>query len=237
MKKSTPKKHWVRRSVNTFTDRYPLVGPAVWISSIQYFAVQLIAALAFTNHYSWRFNTISDLGNTACGPYGNRLVCSPDHGLMNASFVLLGVTIIAGSSLVYQEFKRNTGSLVGFSAMALSGLGSILVGLFPENTVGLLHLTGAELVFVIGNIALIVFSLALMLPKVMRIYTFLSGITALAALVLFTTRQYLSLGTGGMERFAAYPQTVWLIVFGLYISSNHMMRKHRKSPRTKPIAQ
>jgi hypothetical membrane protein len=214
--------------MKTFTDRYPLVGPAVWISSIQYYVVQLVVAATYTTHYSWLHNTISDLGNTACGPYGSRLVCSPQHWLMNVSFMVLGVTMIAGASLIYQEFRENTGSLIGFSAMALSGLGSILVGLFPENTIGQLHATGAELVFIVGSLGLIVLSRSLTLPKILRLYTLLSGVIGLIALVFFTTSHYLGLGIGGMERVVAYPQTMWLIVFGMYISSNHL-RKRRKS--------
>jgi hypothetical membrane protein len=211
--------------IKTFTDRYPLVGPAVWISSLQYYLAQIIVATAFMPHYSWRSNVISDLGNTGCGNFAGQLVCSPRHGLMNVSFVLLGVTIATGSVLIYQEFKENFGSLLSFSAMALAGLGSILVGLFPENTISQLHTTGAELIFIIGNLGVVMFSLVLPLPKILRVYTFLSGTVALLAAVLYTTNHYLGLGIGGMERLVAYPQTMWLIVFGVYISSNHMRKR------------
>ena len=59
---------------------------------LQYYVVQLIVALAWRVPYSWNGNTISDLGNTMCGKYGSRVVCSPLHGIMNVSFVALGVT-------------------------------------------------------------------------------------------------------------------------------------------------
>jgi hypothetical protein len=39
--------------------------------------------------------------------------------------------------------------------------------------------------------------------------------------VLFGTDRYFGLGAGSMERIAAYPETLWLIRFGLYISRNH----------------
>jgi hypothetical membrane protein len=217
--------------VKTFTDRYPLVGPAVWISSLQYYLVQIIVASAFMPHYSWRFNVISDLGNTACGNYAGQFICSPRHGLMNASFILLGVTMVTGSVLIYQEFKESFGSLLGFSAMTLAGVGAILVGSFPENTVRQLHTTGAELIFIVGNLGVITFSLVLTLPKVLRIYTFLSGIIALIATLLYTTHHYLGLGIGAMERVVAYPQTMWLIIFGMYISSNHMRKRSKKVGR------
>ncbi len=144
------------RMIQTFNDRYPLVGPAFWISSVQYFITQIVVAHAWTNHYSLSRNTISDLGNTVCGVYSGRFVCSPLHSWMNASFVVLG--------------------------------------------------------------------LALDIPRAFRYYTILSGLIALIALLLFYTHTYLGLGQGGMERLTAHPQTIWLIVFGIYISANHFRR-------------
>src|SRR4051812_21773515 len=119
------------RMVAAFNDKYPMIGPLVWVLSAQYFLIQIIVASAWSLAYSWKFNVISDLGNTACGQYAGRYVCSPDHALMNASFILLGITMAAGSLLIYQEFKESRASLVGFSLMALAGFGTMLVGLFP----------------------------------------------------------------------------------------------------------
>jgi hypothetical membrane protein len=214
------------RTIKTFTDRFPLVGPIIWILCIQYFVIQIVAAAAWTTHYSLSQNAISDLGNTACGLYGMRYVCSPLHSVMNASFIGLGCTMAVGALLIYQEFKEKVGTLVGFSFMAIAGLGAILVGLFPENTIGLVHSSGAALVFVLGNLGMIILSLSLVIPRWLRVYTFLSGVISLVALGLYLWQDYLGIGLGGMERLVAYPQTVWLIVFGIYIS-----RSHRKGPR------
>jgi hypothetical membrane protein len=213
------------KMIKTFTDRYPLIGPVVWVSSVQYFVIQMIAGQTYKTAYSLRFNTISDLGNTMCGTYSGRYVCSPLHNLMNASFIVLGVTMTSGALLIYQEFRRDTMTLIGFSFMALAGFGTLIVGLFPENTVTFLHTSGASLPFVLGNTALIILGVSLAIPKLLRCYTLLSGIVALTALVFFYTQHYLGIGIGGMERFVAYPQTLWLIVFGLYISSSHIMKK------------
>ncbi len=210
--------------IKTFTDRYPLIGPAIWTLSIQYFIVQIMAAETYKTAYSLRFNTISDLGNSVCGIYSGRYVCSPLHNLMNVSFIVLGITMASGALLIYQEFKRDTMTLIGFSCMALAGLGTVTVGLFPENTISVLHILGAGLPFLIGNIGLLILGTSLILPKLLRYYTLLSGVVALVALVPFYTQHYFGLGIGGMERFVAYPQTFWLIAFGLYISSNHFMK-------------
>ena len=43
------------------------------------------------------------------------------------------------------------------------------------------------------------------------------GITALVALVLFVTGNFLTLGRGGMERMIAYPEVLWAIGFGGYL--------------------
>ena len=79
--------------------------------------------------------------------------------------------------------------------------------------------------FLLGNVALIVFSFSMGVPRLLRYFTFLSGAIALVALVFFLGQSYLGLGIGGVERIVAYPQTVWLIVFGLYIARNHLIKK------------
>jgi hypothetical membrane protein len=216
-------------AIKTFTDRYPLIGPMIWILCIQYFIAQLVVARAWSTPYSLLHNPISDLGNTACGLYSGRFVCSPLNGLMNASFIMLGITMAIGSLLIYQEFKESLSSLVGFSFMSLAGIGTLMVGLFPENTLSDVHLAGAILPFLIGNLALIIFSVALPIPKPFQIYTILSGAISLVALVFLLTDHYLSLGIGGMERLTTYPQTIWLIFFGIYISTNHIIKNYKAS--------
>lgn len=219
------------KKVATFTDRFPLIGPIIWTLCVQYYIIQIVVASAWHSHFSLSNNLISDLGNTACGQYSGRLVCSPLHGLMNSSFILLGITMALGSLLIYQEFKETFSSRIGFSGMGVAGIGALLVGLFPENTIGALHYSGALLTFLIGNLAIVLLGLRLELPKTLKMYTVLSGLVALVALVLFTARLYLGLGPGGMERLTAYPQTTWLIVFGLYISRNHFMKRMREHRR------
>ena len=206
----------IQKSIKTHTNHYPRLGSLVWISSIQYFIVQIVVAMGWANSYSLAHNTISDLGNTACGVYGQMFVCSPQHGLMNASFIWLGIAQASGAVLFYLKSKKSSGLLIGFSCVAAAGIGTLFVGLFPENTIATLHVIGAGLPFFIGNVGLIVLSIALTISRGMRIYTFVSGAVALLALVLFLTHHYLGIGNGGMERITAYPQTVWLIVYGTF---------------------
>ena len=103
--------------------------------------------------------------------------------------------------------------------MAISGVGVIMVGLFPENSIPALHGIGAAIPFVLGNAALLILALSFEVPAVLRVYSFLSGVLALLGLVAYASNHYLGLGEGGIERVVAYPQTVVLVVIGFYLAA------------------
>jgi hypothetical protein len=106
--------------------------------------------------------------------------------------------------------------------MALAGVGAIMVGAFPENTVGILHGVGAGIAIVAGNLGILILGLVLTrLPEGLRTFMRLFSVLSLVAAVCFASSQFFGLGKGTMERVAAYPMTVWLIVFGMYISRTH----------------
>jgi|SRR5450755_1641423 len=173
------------RRTQHFAD-YPKLGPVLYVTSIQYFAVQLFVALQWSPPYSLSRDTISDLGNTACGTWSGRYVCSPLHSLMNASFVVLGIAMTLGSVLISSHFAKARAAKTGFTSMALSGIGVIMVGLFPENSVAALHGLGAAIPFVLGNVSLVILALSLNMPLVLRVYSFLSGVMALLGLELYS---------------------------------------------------
>lgn len=199
---------------------YPKLGPVLYVTSIQYFLIQLVVALRWSPPYSLSRDTISDLGNTACGTWNGRYVCSPLHSLMNASFVTLGITMILGSVLISRYFATGPTSVAGFAAMAIAGVGVIMVGFFPENSAPTLHELGAAIPFALGNASLIILALSFEVPAVLRAYFFLSGMVALLGLVAFASRHYLGLGEGGLERVVAYPQTICLIAIGCYMTAS-----------------
>jgi hypothetical membrane protein len=209
--------HSIRR-IESLVSRFPASGPVVLVSSVQYFLVQVIVASAWKNPpYSWRLNAISDLGAVGCGHFDDRMMCSPLHGLMNVSLIALGLAMVIGSALTYQEVHR---SRVGFYLMAIAGMGAIVVGFFPLDTIYWIHIAGADMVFLLGNIALVVFGCTLRVARWIDWYGIASGVMALVAMYLFLSHNRFFLGLGGMERLVAYPQTIWLIVFGLYMSMN-----------------
>jgi hypothetical membrane protein len=226
-----------RRRAGTFHDRYPWLGPGLFVLSGAYFAAQIFVGWVWNPSYSLVNNTISDLGNTACGQYGQSYVCSPRHVYMNIAFIALGVFMAAGSLLIYQEFneKKNreqVWALIGFSLMALGGIGAMLVGFFPENTVGTMHKLGAGVAIGGGNLAIFVLGLALVaLPEGLRRNMLLFSALSVTALICFAFDRRFGIGAGTMERIAAYPETIWLIVFGIYISTNH--RRDRRALATR----
>jgi hypothetical protein len=71
-----------------------ILGGAAWIvAALQYAVVQIVVAAAWHHPpYSWLSNYISDLGNTACGPFKvphgtPAYVCSPLHSAMNGRVI------------------------------------------------------------------------------------------------------------------------------------------------------
>ncbi len=200
----------------------------LWIINLQYFIVQIIAAAAWKQPFSLRSNYISDLGNTVCGSYSDRAVCSPDHLLMNISFVLLGLTQLAGALLLIRVMKAKKFALFGYSTLALAGVGTIFVGLFPENTIAAFHTGGAVMPFFFGNFAAASVAIgSKWMPKWLSGYSYLSSFIGLTALALFLSGNYGWLQGGGMERLVAYPQTIWMIVVGayLYLKSQKLFKK------------
>lgn len=201
------------------------LGPVLWISSIQYFIIQLIVISAWTVPHSWSDNFISDLGNTECGTYAGLAVCSPLHALMNVSFITFGVAMLAGAVLLARHFSKTKLSSTGFCLMVLAGVGTIFVGVFPENTIGWLHMFGAILGLGVGNLSVLLLGIGLReIHPALRTYTIASGVVSLSAFILFASGIYLELGRGGMERMVSYPFTVWMIVFGLYAFHHFRVR-------------
>jgi hypothetical membrane protein len=81
-----------------------------------------------------------------------------------------------------------------------------------------MHIIGAFLAIAIGNVAILVLGGVLTLPESMRRSMLIFSSLALAALLCFASHRSFGIGRGMMERIAAYPVTIWLIAFGLYIS-------------------
>jgi hypothetical membrane protein len=228
----------VSRRLGQFTDRHPFFGPTVWMLAAVFFVAQVAVAYnwqsraaeptGITPHHPYSFfaNTISDLGETGKFTYGTPRMWSPDHVWMNVGFVLLGATMIVGSPLIYQEFNEASPAKlwlarIGFTMQGLGGVGAIVVAIFPENENAIAHELGAGLAIAVGTLGVFLLGLSLALPgRIRRLMLWCSPVS-LVAIVLYALHEYLGFGPGGMERVAAYPEVIWLISFGFYISRSH----------------
>ncbi len=222
--------------LQSFHDAVPWLGPMLFVLAVAYFVVQVIVASVFTPGYSWLHNSISDLGNTAC----TSALCSPRHVWMNREFWLLGFVMAVGSVLIYHEFALSRRPEVrlmarwGFVLVAIGGVGAVLVGSFPENTVSYLHIIGAALAIGIGTVGIFGLGIVLDVPSALRWSMRLVPPFAVLALILFACHVDLGVGSGFVERIAAYPETLWLIVFGVYIMRSHGARQSKLyAPPTK----
>jgi len=214
--------------IRFFTDRYDWMGPAIAVLSSWYFAAQVLVAWTFRPQYSFITNTISDLGNTSCSP-PNSGICSPLNFVMNASIFILGVAMIVGSVLIFSEFsfslhrRERTAAIVGFACLALGGLGAILVGVVPENiNTAHLHTVGTALVIAFGQLAILILGLVLReIPDWLREFMLVTSLLVLLAGITIAGKHQFGIGSGALERLAQYPESVWLILFGFYISRDH----------------
>ncbi|MEY9968488.1 putative membrane protein [Streptacidiphilus sp. MAP12-16] len=199
-------------------------GAAAWILGVlQYFICQIVVAAQWNTPYSWTRNFISDLGNTACGPFSTphgqvAYVCSPAHTTMNVSFIVSGILAGVGIVLLRPLWTERRSVTVATWLWIASAAGKALVGLAPENTSIALHTLGA-LNIPCGGVAVLLLSrrggglgcpwerAGLALGRIGLVGATLS-ITG-----QFTT--HLPLGAGLAERLASYPANGWMVLIGV----------------------
>jgi len=202
-------------------------GAALYvIATLQYAIAQLVAASAWDPPYDWANNYISDLGNTRCGMFSMphaapELVCSPLNAVMNASFILSGLLIIAGTLLLWMFWSPRKVAITAQVLWLIAGVGKVVVGWVPENTDIGLH-TSAALNIPVGNVAILLLSIAIFrqhrMLAITGIFLFVVSFTALS---LSIAAQFdrpdllLRLGAGGMERLSGYPSNFWLLMAGI----------------------
>lgn len=163
--------------------------------------------------YSTGGNEISDLGGTR-PPEG--LVLQPSATIFNAAMLASGALVLVAALLV----QRGLGRLSVTIPLAMLGAGAIGVGLFPGDT-GTPHALAAMLTFVSGGVAGVSAAATTRAPFRYLSMT-LGGISLLALgsyMVLGEVGILAELGTGGVERWVAYPIVLWLVAFGGYLTA------------------
>jgi hypothetical membrane protein len=216
--------------IRFFTDRYDWMGPVIVVLSSWYFAAQVLVAWVFRPHYSFVSNVISDLGNTSsCPSPPGSSICSPLHLVMDGSLIILGLAMVVGSILIFTEFsfsehpRERAAAIAGFTCMALGGLGAALVGAVPENVnTAHLHTVGTALAIGFGQLAIVILGLLLIeIDNWLREFMIVTSLFVLLAGISIAFKHQFGIGEGALERLAQYPESVWLILFGLYISRDH----------------
>jgi hypothetical membrane protein len=197
-------------------------GAILWVvGSLQFVVAMAVTQLGWSGpSYSLSYNLISDLGARYCSTLDGRAVCSPWHDVFDVSIVLLGIFVILGALLVQSAFPRRKTRAIGLGLLCVAAIGTIMVGLFPEDVAINLHLAGALIAFLLGNLGLVVLGFAMFRDTRWdgyRTYTIVSGLVGLIALALFIAKVYGPLGEGGMERLVVAPLLLWAIVAGLHL--------------------
>lgn len=181
-------------------DDTKVAGTLLFLGAVQFLIVLVVAEALYPN-YSVSLNYISDLG------VGSTAL------IFNSSVFLLGLLVVAGAYFIREAFKSN----FLFITLTLTGIGAMMVGLFPE-TAGVMHTIASLITFLFGGLAAIV-SYKVENPP----FSYLSvvlGALGLVGLGLFASGNYLSLGVGGMERMIAHPVLLWAVGFGGHLVSH-----------------
>jgi hypothetical membrane protein len=181
-------------------------GGLAWLLTLQFFVVEAVAALRFGG-YSYSANVISDLGTAA----------SPAASLMNVSFIVQGVLIAAGALLLGPGLSGLGGRLARV-LLVLTGVGVLLVGLFPSDGNGTVHEVSAAVQFLGGGIGLIALAYGVR-PRSEALGTTLAllGLLGVIGTIFFGSAVFLGLGEGGMERVASDVLPIGLAVAGVVL--------------------
>ncbi len=204
--------------------QYIISGPLLWIAITQFFIIQAITARAASS-YSYTQDSISRLGVTQCTYLRHDYFCSPLHGLINSSFIVLGSATIVCALLFYVRFRNNLMNRMAFVFMGFAGAGAIIVGLYPENISAATHLLGSFLAFSGSAVAILLLAVTLdHTPRTLRSFGILCGLVALIAIAALYTSIVPLKYYGIVERGIDEPEIIWIIIFGTYYTLHDYKR-------------
>ncbi|WP_281450971.1 DUF998 domain-containing protein [Paenarthrobacter nitroguajacolicus] len=232
------------------------IGGWAQLSVVQYFVAEsaVIEAWAGPEPYSRATGFISDLGAVSCGLYEDRSVCSPLHWLMNASFVVQGLALVLGALFLTagllsvaarpgvqaRRFRAVEGGSSPTRVLAVpwilavairiltgvAGLGTVIVGLVPEDLGSPWHFAGALMFFIGGGFALLLLAIVWFRQTPVSWFLAVCGLICLGALVVGGITGMDVPQPGILERLMGYPVTIGLATAGLVIAQRvHAGRK------------
>lgn len=204
-------------------------GVAIFVGAVQFGLLLVVSEILYSANgtnpnvtypgyaYSVSVNYISDLGATC--PNTGPCYIPPSAYLFDSSVAVLGILIIVGAYFLHRAFRWTPATIL----IALTGIGALGVGLFPETT-GVVHVIFSDITFIFAGLsAIVTFRFQ---RKPMGYFSVILGLMDLVACALFASGVYLGLGAGGMERMIVYPTLLWVLAFG-----GHMMAMEDKTPQ------
>ncbi|MFJ8579523.1 DUF998 domain-containing protein [Micromonospora sp. NPDC093277] len=204
--------------------RIDRLGACSWLLATPLFlTANVITGLAWRHPpFSWATNNISDLGNVTCGSWDTtrpREVCSPWHVAMNSAMIVTGLLLALGVLLTWSALGCGAATTAA-RLPALAGAGGyVLAGAYPADVNENNHFLAALLIFVLGNVGMIVAALARRSPvlSAMRADSLALGLAGLAGTALFLAQVDVGIGVGGMERLAVFPLLAWTALVAIRV--------------------
>ncbi|MFJ2902748.1 DUF998 domain-containing protein [Streptomyces sp. NPDC087212] len=192
------------------------------VNAVQWVVAEAITAAAWTDPpYSYVRNYISDLGVSDCGTqFQGRVLCSPDHTLMNVSFIAEGVLFALGIVLLARLVEGRVRRVVIALALA-HAVGLVLVGLFHGSANGpqaglALHVGGAAVGIICANTLVIMAGSlrGLGASKAYRVFSVTVGVLGLVSEALTGVSASTA---GAFERGGVYSWLLWSTVTGVLL--------------------
>jgi hypothetical membrane protein len=194
-------------------------GLAFFVGAVQFGIFLVVSEIIYsangTGGYSVSANYVSDLGANC---RGSTCYIPPSALLFNSTVALFGILTIVGAYFLHRSYRWVPATLV----LALAGIGTLGVGLFPETT-GIFHVIFSFITFLFAGLSAVI--TAKLLRKPVSYFSIILGTATLVALALVVGGLDLGLGVGGIERMVIYPSLFWAVSFGVYMMST----EHRPS--------
>ncbi|MEU9781901.1 DUF998 domain-containing protein [Streptomyces phaeochromogenes] len=206
----------------------PLGAVILVVNAVQWVVAEAITAAAWTSPpYSYARNYISDLGVPDCGArFQGRDICSPDHALMNTSFMLEGILFASGVLLA--QLVEGRARRVVIALAVAHGVGMVLVGLFHGSESGpsfglAAHVGGAGVGIMCANtLAILAGSLrSLGIPSAYRVFSVTVGVLGLVSVALVAVSESVA---GVFERGSVYSWLLWSAVTGVLVLARCVRR-------------
>lgn len=190
--------------------RRVLLGVLLFVAGVQFLIFLIIAETQYPG-YSINAHYLSDLG----------VWDMPSAPFFNLSVIVFGLLALVGGVISRED--RGLRHIPWL--LMVSGVGAIILGVFPMTVWGL-HRLGTFLAFIFAGAAAVRSYWVLSGP--LRYISLVLGIISFLAMVLSVTNVFLGLGPGGMERMVLYPILIWLLGFAAVLLSagDHIDQEH-----------